>query len=154
MRIIGKTVIRSFSKPKIDAILIGKMDGEPSHTGNTDETLVGSILIPANTIIDSDFIEINHVFSKVGSVNSAILRARVSNSEEVGGDAIVYKSISAYTPNPTGTTNLLKSIPGANTLFYIGDVDWTIDKYINVTIQLNDAADMVKVESFYLKLFR
>lgn len=134
--------------------IVGALDSEPSHTGDTAETLVGSILIPANTLQQGDFIEINYALSKVGFAGTSILRARVDTSPAVGGDVIIYKETAGFVANPTNDMSMLKVIPGSDTLFYLGGIDWTVNQYINVTIQLNNAADLLTVESFYIKRYQ
>src|SRR5690606_457430 len=135
--------------------IIGALSTETSHTATTVETFIDGFMIPANTLEAGDYIEIRYAMSKVGSAGTAILRARVNTTGgTVGGDTIVYKSVTAYMPNPSNDVTMLKVISGANHLFYIGDIDWGVDQYVDITMQLADASDLLKIESFYIKRYK
>ena len=147
------------TKPKIQ--VLAQASPNTTHTGNTNNTLVYSKLITANTIGTGDGIQISTKFTKPsGSAANPTVRIYVNTSASLSGATLLatYATTNLNgrfflverTANVDGaTTNFLTTTSGAltdsaslaTTAPSDVSIDWTVNQYIIVAIQLGNAAD-------------
>jgi len=134
-----------------------------THTGNTNNTLVYSKLITANTIGTGDGLQFSTKFTKPsGSAANPTVRIYVNTSASLSGATLLATYLTTNlngrfflverTANVDGaTTNFIAAGPGALTdsaTLSVNapseiSIDWTVDQYIIVAIQLGNAADSI-----------
>jgi len=132
-----------------------------AHTGTTNNTLVYSKLINANTIGTGDGIQFSTKFTKpAGSAANPTVRIYVNTAASLSGATLLATYVTTNlngrfflverTANVDGgTTNFLTTTSGAltdsaslaTTAASDVSIDWTINQYIIVAIQLGNAAD-------------
>ena len=132
-----------------------------THTGNTNNTLVYSKLIDANKVATGDGLQIATKFTKPsGSTANPTVRLYINTSASLSGATLLatYATTNLNgrfflverTANVDGaTTNFINSTSGAltdsATLATTApseiSIDWTVNQYIIVAIQLGNAAD-------------
>lgn len=134
-----------------------------SHTGNTNETELGSCTIPANAMGPNGRIRVSAQFSYTSSVNSKTLRVRFGG---IGGT--VYVTIS---PTSTLQFQAIASIANRNatnsqaggvaTIGAAGSVavvtsavDTTASTTVSITGQLTNTGETVALESSLVELIR
>jgi len=131
---------------------------DSSVTGTTSQTIVDSLLIPAGTGGIGKAIIYFPRFRKTGTAGTVLLRGYINTSATVGGSNFYAPAIySAATLKATANKfGLIKST--TNTEFFSNvaedlsvisstsavstfNIDWTVDQYLVVTVQLTSAAD-------------
>jgi len=147
--------------PKIQ--VLAQASPNTTHTGNTNNTLVYSKLITANTIGTGDGIQISTKFTKPsGSAANPTVRIYVNTTASLSGATLLATYLTTNlngrfflverTANVDGaTTNFIAAASGALTdsaTLSVNapseiSIDWTVDQYIIVAIQLGNAADSI-----------
>jgi hypothetical protein len=132
-----------------------------THTGTTNNTLIYSKLIDANVIETGDTIQFSTKFTKpAGSAANTTVRLYINTSASLSGATLLatYATTNLNgrfflverTANVDGaTTNFIAATSGALTdsasLSTVASsdvsIDWTVNQYIIVAIQLGNAAD-------------
>ncbi len=132
-----------------------------AHTGTTNNTLIYSKLINANTIGTGDGIQFSTKFTKpAGSAANPTVRIYVNTAASLSGATLLATYVTTNlngrfflverTANVDGaTTNFLTTTSGAltdsaslaTTAASDVSIDWTINQYIIIAIQLGNAAD-------------
>lgn len=154
-------------------ILLVKENTPVSHTGNTTETLLGSFLIPAGTMQADDILIIRARFAKTGTAGSYNGRLRYHSLNQVSGST----QIAIVSPGATQQYSYLKreitfvdslisqeillttlnnptdEITGTNLPSSIA-IDFTVDQYLILTVNLNSAADTGILKGFRINIVR
>jgi len=132
-----------------------------THTGNTTNTLVYSKLIPLNTVGTGDALQIATKFTKPsGSAANVTVRLYINTSNSLSGATLLATYVTTNlngrfflverTANVDGaTTNFISASSGAltdsATLSTVApsdvSIDWTVDQYFIVAIQLGNSGD-------------
>ena len=147
--------------PKIQ--VLAQASPNTTHTGTTNNTLVYSKLIDANKVGTGDGLQIATKFTKPsGSLANLTVRIYVNTTASLSGATLLATYLTTNlngrfflverTANVDGaTTNFIAAGPGAltdsatlsaNAPSEIS-IDWTVDQYIIVAIQLGNAADSI-----------
>lgn len=148
-----------------------------SHTGNTTNTILQSLVVPANTFTAGDFVYLDAMFEKVGTAGIYTLRyywvsgstATLSGAIQlstrgIGASnrfAIQNRRLYIRTANGTGSgltlgTELI-STGGSHFNDYRSQtvsnvaINWTVDGTIFCAVQLGNAGDTVR--QHYLKIW-
>ena len=155
----GSTLRWENTVPKIQ--LLAQASPNTTHTGTTNNTLVYSKLIDANKVGTGDGLQIATKFTKpAGSAANPTVRIYVNTSASLSGATLLatYATTNLNgrfflverTANVDGaTTNFLTTTSGAltdsaslaTTAASDVSIDWTINQYIIIAIQLGNAAD-------------
>lgn len=145
--------------PKIQ--VLAQASPNTTHTGTTNNTLVYSKLITANKVGTGDGLQIATKFTKpAGSVANPTVRLYINTAASLSGATLLatYATTNLNgrfflverTANVDGaTTNFLTTTSGAltdsaslaTTAPSDVSIDWTVNQYIIVAIQLGNAAD-------------
>jgi len=132
-----------------------------AHTGNTNNTLIYSKLIDANVVGTGDMLQISTKFTKPsGSAANPTVRIYVNTSASLSGATLLatYATTNLNgrfflverTANVDGaTTNFIAATSGAltdsaslsTTAPSDVSIDWTVNQYFIVAIQLGNAGD-------------
>lgn len=143
------------------------------HTGDTNEFLVDSFLIPANTIKPNDRIVIRAEWAKTGTAGAWNLKHRFHTSAAVGGTSImapnpgstiispstertvVCKNSQASQEILTTTANVNLDLGTAqNTIKTTTTVDFTIDQFLVSTVQVLNSSDTGFLSSIVVEIVR
>ena len=155
----GSTLRWENTVPKIQ--VLAQASPNTAHTGTTNNTLVYSKLIDANKVGTGDGIQISTKFTKPsGSAANPTVRIYVNTSASLSGASLLATYVTTNlngrfflverTANVDGaTTNLLTATSGAltdsaslaTTAASDVSIDWTVNQYFIVAIQLGNAAD-------------
>lgn len=144
----------------INDILINKTTtGGTLVTGTTSNTLSSSLLIPANSISVGDIIELNLRIVASGNNNNRTCRIYFNTSASLSGATLA----GTYTAGPVGlsfdmsrdfavksatnteffaaTASLLSKSSQSTIAISSLNIDWTVDQYVIVAIQLTSGLD-------------
>lgn len=155
----GSTLRWENAVPKIQ--VLAQASPNTTHTGNTNNTLVYSKLIDANKVETGDGIQFSTKFTKPsGSLANLTVRIYVNTTASLSGATLLATYL---TTNLNGRFFLVErtaNVDGATTNFVAAGssaltdsatvsvnvpseitIDWTVDQYIIVAIQLGNAAD-------------
>ena len=130
-------------------------------SGTTSETIVGSVLIPANTFRIRDIFGVQTRIRKVTAVGTVVVRMRVGPTESTTEPlCAVYSSTTAANtyipfsrrfsivtvsgdtrviPNTSTATNDLGNVPSAGITKL--STDWSVSNYITITTQASSASE-------------
>jgi hypothetical protein len=158
------TNIKAFLKTYFDTIytkyLLKSTTDGTNVTGVTADTLTYSGLIPANSVSVGDILRFFSFTEYTGTTSNRRARAYINTSASLSGATLL-----ASTPNATGTTRTISfdrylgvksssvtRVHSATALEYDGttngvnvwttaNIDWTINQYFIISIQLANATD-------------
>jgi len=154
-----KTYFDTLYQPKSTALKIfhsSVADGT-SVTGTTANTITSSFLIPANTIVVGDILDLSFRVLFVGVNGGKTARAYINTSSAIGGSQIstttysagnisgdVLRHIAVRTTTETqvmalATSMVAEVVSSTTALNY--SIDWTVDQYFILAIQLINSAD-------------
>jgi hypothetical protein len=143
-----------------------------SHTGNTIQTKLMSVLIPANTFKNGDLIDIEGVFYKTGTAGSYTYRFYWHTLDQISGATLLgTRAIGAANIFASGSRRLsVRIADGSGSAPNIGThvisvsaglyneyqsnahsdlaLNWTVDSYLMASIALSSAADTATQLSF------
>jgi hypothetical protein len=139
-----------------------------SVTGTTDESVLSSMFIPANSLEKDDIMRYEMMFSKESTVNGVVaIKAYINSTPDITGSPIPFADFGNYgvsfNPNAsgTGTRGLVVLDTATDTKFMPSTlvsytdswsiaspiaataIDWTVNQYIVLTCTPNDIADTV-----------
>lgn len=138
-----------------------------SHTGSVTQTKLMSILIPANTFMAGDLINMEAILQKTGTSGSIYWRFYWNSSDTINGAiqlavrgiratnrfTVASRRMSIRTANGGGSTpevgtELIDTTTGFYNEFNSGAIsnvalNWTIDSYLMTSIVLGNASDTV-----------
>lgn len=140
-----------------------------SHTGNTNETVMYYEEIPAGTFTTGDRIYQEILLTAIGLSGVKTIRTYMNTTPGLSGTPIL---ISTYSTNnllysllssffvdsnssmksyKLGSTNISSYWGSSNSSLGIYAIDWTVQQYLVVTVQLANSADLIKLEVIFLK---
>lgn len=148
-----------------------------SHTGDTNETILTSFLIPANTFAAGDLLMINAQNYKSANVGSVDCLVKINTSLNLSGAKLLATHTTANrdvsinrrffinhlnaASNTRGNTNPGFSCPTDLTLVHNYTVsqrsvtiDWGVDQYIMITGKLADSSEVINNEMFSIQRLR
>jgi hypothetical protein len=143
-----------------------------SITGTVTETILGSILIPANTIGIGQILDIRPRFTKTGTAGSWTPRIRIHTSSAVAGNIIYAQSgVAASNFASLHKIGLLKSTTTSTSFGAVSNqnddsvfitatnaevsytIDWTIDQYILFTMVLGNTGDTGTLSGYIISIY-
>jgi hypothetical protein len=151
--------------------ILGKSSTNSSITGTVNETVLGALLISANTVSVGEQIEIRPRFTKTGTAGSWTPRIRIHTSNAVAGniiyaqsgvaasnfaalDKVAYiKTSSSTTVGSTSTMNDNASFITTSNPEVSYTIDWTVDQYIIFTIALGNTGDTGVLSGYIVTLY-
>ena len=152
--------------------LTTKTQTESLHTGDTNNTKVFGGLIPANTITVGDWAMLTVFNPKSGTANTATCRVYFNNTNDLTTPTLeatltitatstfakinreyFVRSATETIGYSASSSSLNDSVNSGNG-FTIANVDWTIDQYLVVAIQLVNGADSSGIAGVSLNLRR
>lgn len=165
----GSLYIRSkngvlFTPPILNTI--NNFQGGNENISATTETVLSTLLIPANLLKNGDILEIHSRLNKVNNNGIVAVRIRIGTGQTTSDTLVgTYSSTTithAFVPirrvlKITNTTtevasNVL-SISYDNVMEGISfsdlTIDWSIDQYISITSQLDSSSD--RIQCMYIK---
>jgi len=126
-------------------------------TGTTANTITSSFLIPANTIVVGDILDLSYRVLFVGVTAGKTTRVYINTSNAIGGSQIsttsyasanisgdVLRHIAVRTTTETQVMALASSMVAevvSSTTALNYSIDWTVDQYFILAIQLINSAD-------------
>ncbi len=143
-----------------------------SHTGNTNNTKIYSVLIPANTFQVGDFINITLFTSKNSSANPATIRQYFNNTDDLTSPQLIgtatigttntytqqcrtlFVRSAAETLMISASNSAVIDITSSNNGYTTENIDWTINQYFIVAGQLGVSGDTIAFESAYITITR
>lgn len=146
-----------------------KSNTDASITGTTSETLLASVLIPANTFSTGSQITIFARFRKTGTAGTITPRIRIHTSAALAGNVIVsvagstashlaqvrikFLTIKSATITETegtgvGVDNITASAASAFTNY---NIDWTVDQYIIFSTSNTSSADTEYLSDYLIE---
>ena len=154
-----KTYFDTLYQPKSTAMKIfhsSVADGT-NVTGTTANTITSSFLIPANTIVVGDILDLSYRVLFVGVTAGKTTRVYINTSNAIGGSQIsttsyasanisgdVLRHIAVRTTTETQVMALASSMVAevvSSTTALNYSIDWTVDQYFILAIQLINSAD-------------
>jgi hypothetical protein len=144
---------------------------QASHTGDTNNTLKKSFLIPANTIQVGDTFNFQVLSTKTttaaGTVNVYV---NDTNDLTTPTRLVTYQQTAANTYGKAQRQFFIRSstetighnnnnssaseiVLSNNSMANI-NIDWSIDQYFIISIQLNNSADTMSIEGYYINIMR
>ena len=139
-----------------------------SVTGTTDESVLSSMFIPANSLEKNDIMRYEMLMSKESTVNGQVsLNAYINSTPDITGSPVLFADFGSYgaplatNASGAGTRGLVVLDVATDTKFVstalsgesdyntIGTevvastIDWTVNQYIVLTCTPNDIADTV-----------
>ena len=155
-----KAFLKTYFDTKYTKYLLKSTTDGTNVTGVTADTLTYSGLIPANSVSVGDILRFFSFNEYTGTTSNRRARAYINTSASLSGATLL-----ASTPNATGTTRTISfdrylgvksssvtRVHSATALEYDGttngvnvwttaNIDWTIDQYFIISIQLANATD-------------
>lgn len=155
-------------------LVLGKSAQTSTHTGSLTETVVDSLLIPANTVGVDDFVYYSVWWVKTGTAGGVTVKVYLNTSAAAGGTTIFNPGVLAsnliygmaeakvlmikasnstqYSPITVAreapfVANGFGSVGGWNT----ANIDWTIDQYLVFTVQLGNTADVAGISGYIVE---
>lgn len=135
-----------------------------SHTGNTNETTLVTVPIPAGIMGLNGVIQLTTVWSATNNANAKTIRARLGG---IGGTAFLGASIAsvasardirtiwnkgaANSQVSYAATSISQSTTGATTT---GAIDTSAAQDLVITVQLGTGSDTVTLESYIVEILR
>jgi hypothetical protein len=143
------------------AIVLGQGAGPVSHTGDTNEATLATIIVPANAMGVNGRIRIEADFSFTSSANAKTLKAKFGGVTllSVAPTAAGFDPIEARVTNRDSSNSqrwAAKRINGSTattTNAGTAAVDTTQDVTVAITGQLASASDTVTLESYQVVLY-
>lgn len=143
--------------------ILGASAAQSAHTGNTSETVLATITVPANAMGANGVLRLEYSVSMTNNANNKTIRVRLGG---VGGAAfkgLVRAStladrqiVTIQNVNATGSQKSWNS--GSESLgvtagaFTTGAIDTTASQTLVITGQLANSADSIAVESYVAEL--
>jgi len=167
---MGTTV--SFTSAQTVKLL--KANSFKAVTGTTTRTISGSLLIPANTLVGGEILELTARVNKTGTVASYLLSVYINEIVDTAFPAhrlAITPSLNAAVlsaqlqrtidvpDNATAVSFRLASGSFTDSTFDGNNieeflVDWTVDQYIMLAIENGSTADSTKGVGMFLKIFK
>lgn len=145
---------------KLDAarLVLGKQHTASSHTGDTSETTLYSLVIPGGTIKANGAMSLNCLFSLTGSTNSKTLRAKLGGvvfwETVITGAATISQSIGPIIRNRNSQSSQVAYAGAASSTVITGAVDTSVDQTLTVMGQLANAGEIITLESVVVEVLR
>lgn len=169
---MGTTV--SFTSAQTVKLL--KANSFTAVTGTTTRTISGSLLIPANTIVGGEILELTARVNKTGAVASYLLSVYINEIVDIAAPPAqriaITPSLNAAVlsaqlqrtidvrDNATISSLRLASGSFTDSTFDVNNnvetysVDWTVDQYIMLAIENGSTADSTIGAGMFLKIFK
>jgi hypothetical protein len=163
----GAQGAQGFQGP-LSGIAINDTTPNTAHTGNVAETIIDTVLVPANSVSDGDvFNYLARISGSKAVSGTTLIRAYVNTSATIGGQALASTGAQIISTNfqqffnryfyvnkadgtGIGTQVWNASAPSELVTSPIGYVqsaiDWTVDQYIVLTGQLSNATNSVSCQ--------
>lgn len=140
-----------------------------SHTGGTTETVLYTGLIPANTFTTHDKIFQEILATAVGVAGIKTIRTYFNTTANLAGTPVLFSTYftnnllyslvrGGWITSPTtmkgyllGTSNTAVFTGSGNGIMGTFTIDWTVDQYLVLSVQLASAADTFQLEGISLK---
>lgn len=154
-----------FDKDKTIALTITPS----SHTGNTTETVKYTVSIPANTFTTGDKIYQEILATAIGLAGVKTIKTYINTTADLAGTPVListyftnnllYSLLSSFFVDSNSSMKSYKS-GSSNSATYWGSsnaslgtfsIDWTVQQYLVLSVQLANAADLIKLEALIFK---
>lgn len=139
-----------------------------SHTGNTTETVKYTVSIPANTFTTGDRIYQEILATAIGGAGVKTIRTYINNTADLVTPVLIstyftnnlaYSLTSSFFVDSSstmksyklGSTNTAVFTGSSNTAIGTYSIDWTIDQYLVLSVQLANSADLIQLEALIFK---
>ena len=154
-----------FNKDKTIALTITPS----SHTSNTTETVKYTVSIPANTFTTGDKIYQEILATAIGLAGVKTIKTYINTTADLAGTPVListyftnnllYSLLSSFFVDSASTMKSYK--PGSsNSATYLGSsnaslgtfsIDWTVQQYLVLSVQLANATDLIQLEALIFK---
>lgn len=145
---------------KLDAarLVLAKQHTASSHTGDTAETVLYSLVIPGGTIKANGALSINAIYSLTGSTNSKTCKVKLGGTTFFTSTITTASNVSlSQGPNIRNRNSQSSQVcyGGAATVaIATGAVDTSVDQTLEITGQLADSGETITLESVFVELVR
>lgn len=161
-QLAGPAAFEIRDQPATGWRMVGQSSVAASHTGNTSETTLATINIPANRMGKNGRLKVTAHWSYTNNANNKITRIRFGGSQMVAATntTTAQQRIQAEIGNRNSLSSQIVSIPGlpagfgtTSTAVLTASVDTSADRSITLTTQLADGADSVTLESYSVEIY-
>lgn len=139
-----------------------------SHTGNTTETVKYTVSIPANTFTTGDRIYQEILATAVGTNGVKTIRTYINDTADLTTPILIstyftnnlqYSLLSSFFVDSTssmksyklGSTNAAVFTGSSNSAIGTYTIDWTVQQYLVLSVQLANSADLIQLEALIFK---
>lgn len=149
-------------------------NNNPSSLNNTtNETLMDSVLIPANTLQANDILQIYVLMTKSGTAGNVVIRVNVNTSASLIGDTLIgtftasttglwapllrkmifQNSVTSQSIYSTGTSSINDEL-NPNSAHTALTIDFTQNQYFTVSFQNGNIGDTTTLRSWFIEIIR
>lgn len=129
-----------------------------SHTGNTTETTLATIAVPANMMGPNGALRINAQFSHTNSANNKTSRIRLGATEFAGTvqTTVAGSRIAAIIQNRNVANSQVGGFYGSSggSAAVTAAIDTTVSQNLTITGQLASAGETITLESYTVEILR
>ncbi len=140
-----------------------------SHTGNINETIKYTAPIPANTFTAPSKMYQEILASATGGLGIKTIKTYINTTANLAGTPVLIStyftnnleysllssffidSASSMKSYKAGNSNVATFWGSSNSLLATFAIDWTIQQYLVVTVQLAVLTDLIQLEAIYLE---
>lgn len=139
-----------------------------SHTGNTTETVKYTVSIPANTFTTGDRIYQEILATAIGSAGVKTIRTYINDTADLVTPVLIstyftnnlaYSLTSSFFVDSSstmksyklGSTNAAVFTGSSNAAIGTYTIDWTVQQYLVLSVQLATGTDLIQLEALILK---
>lgn len=157
------------SRTSIGSYIFAKDISNNSHTGNTNNTLLKSCLIPANTLSSGKVLRIIVYNQATGTAGTKTIRVYFNTSAAIGGASIIALaqmaagglSLDIWRDGLISTGSYLGIVTGSSQVTSFANltaakvatsVNWTVDQYLVIAGQLANSGDTVTCNGYVIEI--
>lgn len=161
-RLSGPAAAEIRDQPSTGWRMLAQSSVAASHTGNTTETVLATITVPANRMGKNGRLKITAHWSYSNNANNKITRVRFDGLQMVAATntTTAQQRTQIEICNRNSLSAQIVSIPGlaagfgtTATAVLTQTVDTSADRNITLTAQLADGADSVTLESYSVEIY-
>lgn len=156
-------MLRAIGLPRNVPVVLAQSAVRATHTGNTDETTLATIPIPAGAMGANGRLLLDVMFSGTSSGNSKTYRARLGGTEFFGTVQTTYSTVrgSRAICNRNSQSSQVSFVitnaagfAAVNGAIVTGAVDTSVAQNLTLTVQLASAGETASLEAYTVYLER
>lgn len=161
-QLAGPAAAQIRAEPNAGYLVLGQSSVAVSHTGNTNETTLATIAVPANRMGANGRVRVTAHWSYTNSANNKITRVRFGGSAVTANTntTTAQQRVFAEFANRNALNSQIVSIPGSSDALGTTTsavttlaIDTTADRNVTITCTLADTGETITLESYVVELF-